>query len=252
MRLDKAWKRWLVPDKSGKRGGQPRFKKQGDVCSITWTRVNYAKAGAHLTSSTLKLSKIGEIPVILHRPLPDGFDIKQATIVSKADGWYVSFALEDNTVPTSLPVDKIKSAVGIDVGLEKVLTTRDAEAIVPQFYRKAQAVLARRQRKLARHSKGSNKYQKQANKVARLHLYIARQRKDFYYYVAHYLCTTYDLIGFEKLNIKGLARTRLAKAILDVAWRTFLNILQEVAVRGGKQTQEVDAKRTIIECFNCE
>jgi len=101
MRLDKAWKRWLVPDKSGKRGGKPRFKKQGDICSITWTRVNYAKAGSHLTSSTLKLSKIGDIPVILHRPIPDGFDIKQATIVSKADGWYVSFALEDNTVPTS-------------------------------------------------------------------------------------------------------------------------------------------------------
>ena len=60
------------------------------------------KAGAHLTSSTLKLSKIGEIPVILHRPIPGAFDIKQATIVSKADGWYVSFALEDNTVPTSL------------------------------------------------------------------------------------------------------------------------------------------------------
>jgi putative transposase len=63
---------------------------------------------------------------------------------------------------------------------------------------------------------------------------------------------TYDLIGFEKLNIKGLARTRLAKSILDVAWRTFLNILQAVAVRRGKHTQEVDARGTSIECFNCE
>jgi putative transposase len=25
MRLDQAWKRWLVPDKSGKRGGKPRL-----------------------------------------------------------------------------------------------------------------------------------------------------------------------------------------------------------------------------------
>jgi putative transposase len=227
MRLDKAWKRWLIPDKNGKRGGKPRFKKQGDICSITWTRVNSAKAGAHLVDNTLKLSKIGEIPVVLHRLIPDGFEIKQATIVCKADGWYVSFAIEDNTVPASLPVDEIKSAVGIDVGLEKFITTSDAQAIaVPQFYRKAQKVLARQQRKLARQEKGSNNYQKQGNKVARLHLHIARQRKDFHYLVAHYLCTTYDLIGFEKLNIKGLARTRLAKSILDVAWRTFLNILQ--------------------------
>ena len=253
MRLDKAWKRWLIPDKNGKRGGKPRFKKQGDICSFTFPRVNSAKAGAHLNSSTLKLSKIGEIPVVLHRPIPDGFEIKQATIVSKADGWYVSFALEDKTISTPLPIDEIKSVVGIDVGLEKFLTTSDAKAIaVPQFYRKAQAVLARQQRKLARLQKGANNYQKQANKVARLHLHIARQRKDFHYSVAHYLCTNYDLIGFEKLNIKGLARTRLAKSVLDVAWRSFLNILQAVAVRRGKHTQEIDAKGTSIECFNCE
>jgi putative transposase len=253
MRLDKAWKRWLIPDAKGKRGGKPRFKKQGDICSITFPRVNSAKAGANLIGGTLKLSKIGEIPIILHRPIPEGSVIKQATIVSKADGWYVSFALEDNTVPVFLPIDEIKSVAGIDVGLEKFLTTSDAEAIaVPQFYRKAQAVLARRQCKLARQEKGSNNYQKQANKVARLHLHIARQRKDFHYAVAHYLCSNYDLIGFEKLNIKGLARTRLSKSILDVAWRTFLNILQAVAVRRGKHTQEVDARGTSIECFNCE
>ncbi len=245
MPLDKAWKRWLVPDKSGKRGGKPRFKKQGDICSVTSARVNSAKAGAHLTSSTLKLSKIGEIPVILHRPIPDGFDIKQATIVSKADGWYVSFALEDNTVPTSLPVDKIKSAVGIDVGLEKFLTSSDAEAIaVPQFYRKAQDIIARRQRKLADSPRGLTTIKNKRIKLLGCSLHVARQRKDFHYSVAHYLCTTYDLIGFEKLNIKGLARTRLAKSILDVAWRTFLNILQAVAVKRGKHTQEVDAKGT--------
>jgi putative transposase len=34
MRLDKDWKRWLVPDRTGKRGGKPRFKKQGDLCSF--------------------------------------------------------------------------------------------------------------------------------------------------------------------------------------------------------------------------
>jgi putative transposase len=253
MRLDSSWKRWLIPDAKGKRGGKPRFKKQGDICSITFPRVNSAKAGANILGSTLKLSKIGEIPIVMHRPIPEGSVIKQATIVSKADGWYVSFSLEDNTVHVSLSVNEIKSTVGIDVGLEKFLTTSDAESIaVPQFYRKAQTVLARQQRKLARQEKGSINYGNQANKIARLHLHIARQRKDFHYDVAHYLCSNYDLIGFEKLNIKGLARTRLAKSILDVAWRSFLNILQAVAVRRGKHTQEVDARGTSIECFNCE
>lgn len=74
-----------------------------------------------MLGSTLKLSKIGEIPIVLHRPILTGSVIKQATIVSKADGWYVSLSLEDNTVPVFLPIDEIKTTIGIDVGLEKFL-----------------------------------------------------------------------------------------------------------------------------------
>jgi len=252
MRLDKAWKRWLVPDKTGKRGGKPRFKKRGDICSFTFPRVNVPKAGAHLNGNILKLSKIGEIEVILHRPIPDGFAILQATLISKADGWYVSFSLEDGTVPEPLPVDEIKNAVGIDVGLEKFLATSDGQAVqIPQFYRSSQKQLARQQRKLARMQKGSSNYQKQACKVARLHLHITRQRKEFHYQVAHWLCSLYDLIAFENLNIKGLARTRLAKSILDAAWGAFLNILQAVAVKRGKWAMKGNASGTSIECSSC-
>ncbi len=188
MRLDKAWKRWLFPDKNGKRGGRPRFKKRGDICSFTFPRVNHPKAGVHLRGNVLKLSRIGEVLVILHRPIPDGFVIKQATILRKADGWYVSFSLEDGTVPELLPVEAVKSAVGIDVGLEKFLATSDGQAVeVPQYFRNAQAQLARQQRKLARKEKGAKNYQKQANKVARLHLHVARQRKAFHYQVVQAL-----------------------------------------------------------------
>ncbi|HEY9598496.1 MAG TPA: transposase [Cyanophyceae cyanobacterium] len=252
MRLDKAWKRWLIPDKKGKRGGRPRFKKRGDICSFTFPRVNQPKAGAHLTGNTLKLSRIGEIEVILHRPIPDGFAIKQATLVRKADGWYVSLSLEDNTVPEPLPVNEVGNAVGIDVGLEKFLATSDGQAVeIPQFYRKSQQQLARQQRQLARMKKGSKNHQRQSNKVARLHLHVARQRKEFHYQVAHWLCRQYDLIAFENLNIKGLARTRLAKSILDAAWGSFLTILQAVAVKRGKWAIGDDPKGTSIECSGC-
>ena len=252
MRLDKAWKRWSIPDKKGKRGGRPRFKKRGNICSFTFPRVNSPKAGANLTGNILKLSKIGEVEVILHRPIPDSFVIKQATIAKKADGWYVSFSLEDNTVPEPLPVDKIKSAVGIDVGLEKFLATSDGQAVeIPQFYRKSQRRLARQQRQLALDEKGSKNYQRQANKVACLHLHVARERKEFHYQVAHWLCDQYDLIAFENLNIKGLARTRLAKSILDAAWGSFLSILTTVAVKRGKWAIGDDPRGTSIECSGC-
>ncbi|WP_353812995.1 hypothetical protein [Moorena sp. SIO1G6] len=47
-----------------------------------------------------------------------------------------------------------------------------------------------------------------------MHLHLTRCRKEFHYQVAHWLCSKYDLIAHEDLNIKGLARTKLAKSIL--------------------------------------
>ena len=156
QRLKKAWERWMVPDASGKRGGRPKFKKRGELRSFVYPRVNALRAGAHLNNGVLKLSKVGSMPVVMHRPIPDGFVLKTCTIVRKADGWYCCISMADETVPEPLPVENIKSVTGIDVGCEKFLTTSCGEAVsVPHFYRKAQSTLARAQRKLARQEKGS-------------------------------------------------------------------------------------------------
>ncbi|MGL5061088.1 MAG: RNA-guided endonuclease InsQ/TnpB family protein [Microcoleus sp.] len=159
QRLNKAWERWLFPDKSGKRGGRPKFKKVGELRSFVYPRVNCPKAGAHISDGVLKLSKIGEMPVILHRPIPDGFTLKTCTIVRRADGWYCSVSIQDETVPEPMPLDEVKSAVGIDVGLKEFLTTSEGEIVpIQQTYRKTQSHLARQQRKLARKEKESNRH----------------------------------------------------------------------------------------------
>jgi len=158
----------------------------------------------------------------------------------------------DETVPESLPLDEIKTSTGIDVGCEKFLTTADGISVsVPQFYRSSQSKLARAQRKLALSEKGSISWEKQKNRIALLHLHVSRCRKEFHYSVAHWLCKQYDLIAFEHLNIRGLARTKLAKSILDCAWGAFLQILEAVAVKRGKLTVECDARGTSIECSSC-
>ena len=56
---------------------------------------------------------------------------------------------------------------------------------------------------------------------------------------------------FSSESGKGLARTRLAKSILDAAWSAFLNILQAVAVKRGKWAVEGNARGTSIECSSC-
>ena len=252
QRLNKAWERWRFGDKSGKRGGRPKFKKTGELRSFVYPRVNCPKAGAHLNNGVLKLSKIGEMPVIMHRPIPEGFALKTCTIVHKADGWYCCISMQDETVPEPMPLDEVKTAVGVDVGLKEFLTTSDG-AVVPiqQTYRKTQSHLARQQRKLARKQKGSLRAEKQKNFIAKVHQRIGRIRENFHYKTAYKLVKQYDLIAVEDLNIKGLTRTRLSKSILDAAWGRFINILEAVAVKRGVRVVKVSPYGTSQDCSNC-
>ncbi len=252
QRLEKAWWRWLTPDKTLKRAGRPSFKKKGKLRSFCFSRVNHPKAACFLTGTTLRIPRIGEIPVIVHRPILNGFTLKTATIVKKADGWYVCLSIEDGSVPKLMPIDTIKTAVGIDVGLEKFLATSDGKIVpIQQTRRKAQNHLGRQQRKLANQQKGSANYQKQANKVAKIHQRIQRQRKDFHYKTAHFLVRQYDLIAVEDLNIKGLARTHWGKSILDAAWGSFMTILEAVAVIRGVRVVKVNPNNTSQDCSGC-
>jgi putative transposase len=252
QRLDKAWKRWLVPDKTGKRGGRPKFKKRGDKPSFSFSRVNHPKAACFLESDILRIPKIGLISVRIHRPIPESFVLKTATICFKADGYYVSMKAEDATIPQSKPLDEIKSAVGIDLGLKAFLATSQGEFVpVPQIYRKAQAHLARQQRALSRKKEGSNNRNTHKSRVAKIHQRIARQREMFHYQIAHWLCRNYDLIAVEDLNIRGLARTRLAKSIYDVSWGKFITILEAVVVKYGVHLVKVNPHNTTQNCSGC-
>lgn len=252
-RLDRAWDRWIKPDLSGKRAGRPKFKKKGEMRSFTFPRINCPKAGANsIESGILTLSKIGSLPVVMHRPFPDGFELKTATIVKKADGWYIAVSLEDNSVPAPKPIEEIKSAVGVDLGLKFFLVTSVGETVeVQQHYRKTQKHLARQQKQLARKESGSINKAKQQEKISRIHQRIGRKREIFHYSVAHQLVKNYDLIAVEDLNIKGLAKTRLAKSIYDVAWGKFLTILEAVALRSGVHLVKVSPHNTTVNCSRC-
>lgn len=252
QRLNKAWERWLFPDKSGKRGGRPKFKKAGELRSFVYPRVNCPRAGAYLNNGVLKLSRIGEMPVIMHRPIPDGFTLKTCTIVHKADGWYCSISMQDDTVPEPMPLDEVETVVGIDVGLKEFLFTSEGGTVpIQQTYRKTQSHLARQQRKLARKQKGSKRAEKQKNFIARIHQRIGRIRENFHYNTAHNLVKKYDLIAVEDLNIRGLARTRLSKSILDAAWGRFITILDAVAVKCGVRVVKVSPYGTSQNCSGC-
>ncbi|MGY4562045.1 RNA-guided endonuclease InsQ/TnpB family protein, partial [Thermostichus sp. MS-CIW-32] len=71
-----------------KRGyGFPRFKKQGQFKSFVFPQFK----DNPISGSSIKLPKIGKVPINLHRPIPDGFKVKQVRVLSKVRGtqWYV-------------------------------------------------------------------------------------------------------------------------------------------------------------------
>ena len=103
--------------------GFPRFKKFGQMKSMLFPQF---KANP-ITGWQINLSKVGKIPINLHRPIPEGFIVKQARVLRKADSWEVVLTIEsDVSIPEVQPYG---DAIGIDLGLKKFLTTSDKEFI---------------------------------------------------------------------------------------------------------------------------
>lgn len=60
----------------------------------------------------------GIVKVILHRPIPDGFKIKTASVTKKADSYYLTLSLEDTTIQSVKPDFNPDSITDIALGLK--------------------------------------------------------------------------------------------------------------------------------------
>lgn len=248
-RVKKTFERWIKGDAKGKKSGRPRFKGRGRYRSFTFPQVKQDC----ISGKYIKLPVLGELKLILHRPLPDGFKIKTATITQKADGWCIVLSLEDSSVPEMQPpVPTLENTIGIDLGLKTFLVTNEGEDVsIPQHYRKSEKCLKRLQRNLSRKKKGSNRRKKVVKRVAKAHLKVANQRKDFHYKTAKKLLSKGKNVGHEDLNIKGIARTKMAKSTHDAGWGMFLQILKVKAERAGLLAIAVNPAGTTQNCPGC-
>ena len=146
----------------------------------------------------------------------------------------------------------IERVGAIDMGLIDFLVDSDGESIsIPKYYRASEQKLGNLQKLLSRQKKGSKRREKTKQKIAKLHLKIKRQRQQFFYETWHWLFSKYDAVGHEKLNIKGMVRSNMAKSILDAAWGTFLEIGASIAAKAGKLTIPVKARGSSTECSSC-
>lgn len=249
-RVDLAYERYVAGDSNGKRSGKPRFKGKGRYRSLTFTQMKQTC----VLGNKMTLPKLGVFKLVVHRPIPDGFKIKTATVGRLADGWYVSLSLQDDTVPTVSPDIKPENTVGIDMGLKEFLVTSDGEVVpIPQFARKSEKrrkvlnkVLSRKKKK------GTQRRHKAGKHLSKHYQKAARQRKDFHYKTANQLLSKYDIIAYEDLNILRLAKTRLSKSILDAGWSEFLSIVAVKAESAGRITVAVNPSGTTQRCSGCD
>ena len=247
-RVEKAFDRWLKGDCNGKKSGRPRFKGKGQYKTFTYKQFKQY----HFVGNKITLSKIGIVKVIVHRPIPDGFTIKTVSVTKKSDGYYVTLSLDDETVPAVKPDFNTDNIVGIDAGLIDFIVTSDNERIAaPKYLRKAEYKLRKAQKRVSRRVKGSNRRKKAVQKLSKQHKKVADTRKDFHFKTANELLKKYDVVAVEKLNIKGLARTRLAKSIHDAGWGQFQTILTNKAANAGLLVIRVKPHGTSQECSNC-
>lgn len=237
--------------------GFPTFKKKGIKDSYT---TNNQKGTVAVTYNSVKLPKIGHIKA----KFPDKIHglIKSATISRTPTGKYYASLLVE-TINHSFP--KTGSNIGIDLGLTDFIVLSDGSKLAsPKFLAKLKHKLAREQRILAKRREVAKKanrklsesrnYQKQKIKVAKVYENITNSRKDFLHKLSFNIIKNHDVIAIEDLNVKGMVKNRkIAKAISDSSWSTFITMLTYKAEWYGKQIIKIDrwypSSKT---CSNCK
>ena len=165
--------------------------------------------------------------------------IKSMTISLTPSGkYYVSILSKENYKT----IDKTDKVVGIDLGLKDFVITSDGKKYKNHRYLKQyEKELATAQKHLSRKQHGSNSYEKQRRKVARIYEKISNCRTDRQHKVSLDLVRNYDIICLEDLNIKGMVKNhRLAKAINDASWGQFVSMLSYKAELNNKQVVKID------------
>ena len=107
--------------------------------------------------------------------------------------------------------------VGIDLGVKDLLVLSNGKKYQNQkFISKYEKQLAKAQQHLSRKKKGSNSYENQRIKVARIQEKIANCRNDVFHKITFELTNTYSDIFLEDLNVKGMQKNKyLTKSIVD-------------------------------------
>jgi len=232
-RIENAYTLFYRNIKKGIRCSPPGFKKRVKYKSYTLKQCGYKFNEDNSVIIDGKLYKFFK---------SRDFEGKIKTLTIKRDAidnFYIYVVCESDKFSKPEKVRSGKS-VGFDFGLKTYLTANDGSGIEsPLFFKQGQKKLKKLNRALSKKVKGSENRRKARINLARHHIKVANQRRDFQYKLANQLCLEYDVICLEDLNLKAMQRL-WGRKVSDLSHSSFISILKQQAVKYGVKVIEID------------
>lgn len=165
------------------------------------------------------------------------YELRSGSFCEDSRGrWYLNVSVDVKKPEAS----QGKSSIGIDLGLKDFAALSTGKKIEAQkIYRSAEAKLAVAQR-------ANNK-----QRVKAIHAKIANRRKDFLHKLSTELVKTNGAIFVGNVNAAGLAKTKMAKSVLDSGWSAFRTMLKYKSDHAAVWFDEVNESYSTQECCVC-
>ncbi|MEH0546504.1 transposase [Streptomyces sp. B21-105] len=188
-------------------------------------------------------------------------DAKTFRVTFRDGQWHIAFAV----VPDPARAPGTGEVIGVDRGIAVTAALSDGRRLnCPQLTAREHAQIRKHQRRAARAPKGSDRKTAAYAAVARLKAREANRRKDWCEKTSTLLARSYDLIRFEKLNIKNMTRSAkgtveqpgrgvrqkagLNRGILARGWGL---LRQRTGHKAPGRVQDVPAPYTSLRCSAC-
>lgn len=174
---------------------------------------------------------------VFERERLEGLSCKSGCFAQDAVGdWCLCLPVEQAVTSTIAP----NEAVGLDLGLKHTVATSEGEKLeAARFYRKIEQQIGAAQRRGHR------------RQAKRLHRTAARRRHNALHEFSRRIVNQYQTIVVGDVSSLQLAKTRMAKSVLDAGWGMLKTQLQYKGQQAGRGVFIVSERNTTRACSSC-